>query len=266
VGTDHKRWGGYMVVLHDITGERAAEQGRDEFVSVTSHELRTPLAIAEANLSTALLPGYAKMEPKATELVRQAHQNILNLIDLTNDLSTLSQAERRVTAGPQSVVDLNMLVKEMARNYASHAAAKKLDLAMETHGQARHIYTSESELREILQNLITNAVKYTEKGSVALELTYGETSAEVAVRDTGIGIAVADQARLFSKFFRAEDERVLAVGGTGLGLYISHKLADRLGMHLTFISEPDKGSTFTLKIPYRLAPVEAEDIARAAQS
>jgi signal transduction histidine kinase len=235
----------------------------DDFASITAHELRTPLAIAEANLSTALLPGYAKMEPKAMELVRQAHQNILNLIELTNDLSTLSQAEHKAASGSQSIVDLPMLVKEIVRNYSSHAEAKGLELTSAVNGGARHVYTSESELREILQNLVSNAIKYTEQGRVAIELTFGETAAEVTVRDTGIGIAAADQARLFSKFFRAEDGRVLAAGGTGLGLYISRKLADRLGMSLTFVSEPEKGSAFTLRMPYRLAPAEAENIAQA---
>src|SRR6202020_468742 len=93
-GDGHENWGGYMAVFRDITKQKSLDEERDEFISVTSHELRTPLAIAEANLSTAILPGYAKIDAKALNLLNQAHENIVFLSELIQDLTTLSRAER----------------------------------------------------------------------------------------------------------------------------------------------------------------------------
>jgi signal transduction histidine kinase len=251
---DHKRWGGYMIACRDITHERESEQEKEEFIAVTSHELRTPLAIAEANLSTVLVPGVAKMSDTASGMVKQAHDNVLHLIDLVKDLTTLSRAENGLSQESLVKVDLEELVEEMRRDYAAHAKQKGLELSRAVKGEARVVLTNCSELREIMQNLIVNAIKYTEKGSVVIETEYLPNGARVVVRDTGIGIAPADQKKIFVKFFRSEDARVRLASGTGLGLYISRKLADHLGLDLDFVSVPEQGSTFSVTIPYQKIP------------
>jgi len=248
---DHKRWGGYMVACRDITRERASEQEKEEFIAVTSHELRTPLAIAEANLSTALVPGVAKMSSTASGMVKQAHDNVLFLIDLVKDLTTLSRAENGLSEESLTRVDLEELAEEMRRDYAAHAGEKGLELARAVKGNPHPVVTNRAELQEIMQNLIVNSIKYTEKGSVTIETEYLTDGARVVIRDTGIGIPLADQKKIFVKFFRSEDARVRLATGTGLGLYISRKLADHLGLDLNFVSIPEKGSTFSVTIPYK---------------
>jgi PAS domain S-box-containing protein len=250
--------GGYIVVFRDITKQKSLDEERDEFISVTSHELRTPLAIAEANISTALLPGFAKIEPKAANLLYQAHENILFLSALIKDLATLSRAERGVLKSDKTVVNLSELLTGLCRDYRPQAKAKGLELKSVIAGQTHNVVTSESELREIIQNFLTNAIKYTNKGSVTLTLEHHRDAAQVSVRDTGIGVSASDKAKIFTKFFRSEDYRTRSTGGTGLGLYITKKLAEHLGMKLEFTSRLNHGSTFTLTIPYHDPAIEAQ--------
>jgi signal transduction histidine kinase len=250
--------GGYMVVFHDITKQKSLEEERDEFISVTSHELRTPLAIAEANLSTALLPGFAKIDPKAVTLLNQTHDNIVFLSQLIEDLASLARAERDSIKLDRNIVNLKTLVDELVRDYRPSAQAKGLELDLEADPKVKTVYTSEHELREMLQNFITNAIKYTDKGRVTLSLTGHTDTAVVSVSDTGIGISASDKTKIFGKFYRSEDYRTRKTGGTGLGLYITKKLAERLGMKINFTSRLNHGSTFSVTIPYRDVLVTAK--------
>lgn len=264
--SQNRHWGGYMLVFHDITKQKSLDEERDEFISVTSHELRTPLAIAEANLSTALLPGFAQIDPKALDLLNQAHQNVVFLSQLIQDLTTLSRAERGSLKLEKKLVNLHDLVQDLARDYQPQAEAKKLQFAATIDPDTKTVLTSEAELREILQNFLTNALKYTHEGTVRLVLEHHADHARVAVKDSGIGISATDKSKIFGKFYRSEDYRTRATGGTGLGLYITKKLAERLGFHIEFTSKLNHGSTFALIIPYHVTTDEAVVVAKTAQA
>lgn len=264
-GYGKDNWGGYMVVFRDITKQKSLDEERDEFISVTSHELRTPLAIAEANLSTAMMPGFAKIEPKAKHLVTQAYDNIVFLSQLIQDLTTLSRAERGDLKLKTEVVDPAALAEQLIRDYHTQAEDKKLKLELKLGPNLTNIVTSEHELREILQNFLTNAIKYTVKGQVTLEVTKTTDGTQFAVQDTGIGISTSDKAKIFTKFYRSEDYRTRQTGGTGLGLYITHKLAEKLGVQITFSSRLNHGSAFRVLVPARIAATSAEAIAAKAQ-
>ncbi len=266
LGYGRMNWGGYMVVFRDITKQKSLDEERDEFISVTSHELRTPLAIAEANLSTALLPGYAKIEPKAMNLLNQAHQNIVFLSALIKDLATLSRAERGSLKLDKTLVNLQQVIEELARDHRAQAEAKNLKLTSSIDKDTKTIMTSEPELREIIQNFLTNAVKYTTKGTVTLSLEHHPDYAVATIRDTGIGMSASDKTKIFSKFYRSEDYRTRATGGTGLGLYISKKLAERLGFKIEFTSRLNHGSTFSVIMPYHVSNDEAAVVAESAQT
>jgi len=249
IETDHKRWGGYLVACRDISKEHDAEEEKDEFIAVTSHELRTPLAIAEASLSTALVPGLTKMNQAASDMVRQAHDNVLFLIDLVKDLTALSRAEKGVEDGQFSCFSLEDLMSEMVRDYQRHATDKSLRITASAKGHRYDIFTNHAELQEIIQNLVINAIKYSDHGVIQLDTSYEPKVVKITVRDNGIGIRHEDQDMIFTKFYRSSDSRVQSQSGTGLGLYISRKLAEHMGISLDFVSEPGKGSAFTLAIP-----------------
>jgi two-component system phosphate regulon sensor histidine kinase PhoR len=265
-GQGQESWGGYMVVFRDITKQKSLEEERNEFISVTSHELRTPLAIAEANLSTALLPGFAKIDPKAVNILNQAHENIIFLSELIQDLTTLSRAERGDLKIQRTLVDPNQLAEEVARDYRAQATAKGLTLKLETDPEAKKVETSEHEMREIMQNFLTNAIKYTVKGTVTLRVEHHRDAAVIVVKDTGIGISATDKNKVFDKFYRSEDYRTRATGGTGLGLYITKKLAERLGLDITFTSRLNRGSSFAISIPYHIPAESLGKVVKAAQT
>ncbi len=265
-GFQSDTWGGYMAVFRDITKQKSLDQERDEFISVTSHELRTPLAIAEANLSTALLPNFATIDPKARDLVNQAHDNIIFLSDLIQDLSTLARAERGDLEIKRQLIDVRMLVDQLARDHKAGAQAKGLTFQLKTDDVLGHVVSSEPELREILQNFLTNAIKYTVTGSITLQVTRSATGTDFAVADTGIGISASDKTKIFGKFYRSEDYRTRQTGGTGLGLYITKKLAQKLGADISFTSKLNHGSTFRIHLPNRLDPTEIEAVANTSQT
>jgi PAS domain S-box-containing protein len=265
-GYDHDSWGGYMAVFRDITKQKSLDEERDEFISVTSHELRTPLAIAEANLSTAMLPGFAKIEPKAKTLLNQAHDNIVFLSQLIQDLTTLSRAERGNLKLKSEVVDTTAFAEQLARDYRAQAEAKGLKFELNIKDKVGSIVTSEHELREILQNFLTNAIKYTNKGGVKIDVEKASGGVEFAVHDTGIGMSATDKTKIFTKFYRSEDYRTRQTGGTGLGLYITRKLAEKLGINITFSSRLNHGSTFRVLVPNRVLPTEVEATATQAQA
>jgi len=140
------------------------------------------------------------------------------------------------------------LIRDLAANYTPQAKAKGLAFKTDTDG-AKILQSSKLYVREILQNFITNALKYTEKGSIELSAKAMEHGVQFLVRDTGIGISKGDQEKLFDKFFRSEDFRTRKTNGTGLGLYVTLKLAGLLHADIDVRSELDKGSTFSIFIP-----------------
>ncbi|MDB5178331.1 MAG: Multi-sensor signal transduction histidine kinase [Patescibacteria group bacterium] len=263
-GSDN--WGGYMVVFRDITKQKSLDEERDEFISVASHELRTPLAIAEANLSTALLPGFAKIDPKAKKLLNQTHENIVFLGELIQDLTTLSRAERGALKLNHEIIDTRQFLEQLARDYRAQAEAKQLKLETKLSEDLGNLVTSEHELHEILQNFLTNAIKYTDSGTVTLEAEKIPGGVQFAVSDTGIGISASDKSKIFTKFYRSEDFRTRQTGGTGLGLYITHKLAEKLNADITFTSRLNHGSTFRVSVPNYIDTAEPEKITASAQA
>jgi PAS domain S-box-containing protein len=242
--------GGFVLLLRDITREKSLEEERDEFISVISHELRTPIAIAEGNISNAQFSADHGQDAASLRVdLEQAHNQILFLADLINDLSTLSRAERGKLTLEVEPINVHDLVTELASNYMGQAHAKQLSLDTRLHPHLELLYSSKLYVREVLQNFITNAIKYTEHGSVIIAAKPGDDGVIFEVIDTGIGISKSDQERVFDKFFRSEDYRTRKTNGTGLGLYVTIKLARLLQADIDIESELNHGSTFTIRIP-----------------
>ena len=258
---------GYVILLRDITHEKSLEEERDEFISVVSHELRTPIAITEGNIGNAqFIAEKSGSIDQIKQALKEAHNQILFLADLVNDLSMLSRAERSAKPVDVGPIDVATLVEELLHNYTEQAKAKGLELKTELHlAPNYHFVSSKLYVREVLQNFITNSIKYTETGSVTLSATNMADGIVFAVSDTGIGISRADQQRIFEKFFRSGDFRTTKASGTGLGLYVTAKLARMLEAHIEVTSELNKGSTFTISIPNQLMP-EPATVAPAAQA
>lgn len=243
--------GGFVLLVRDITHEKSLEEERNEFVSVVSHELRTPVTIAEGNLSNALITIDKNGDIRAIDnAVHQAHDQILFLASLINDLATLSRAENGTLQNLNYVsINVHQLVHTLSQNYVPEVEKKGLKMQTEVDPGLELLHNSSLYLREILQNFITNAIKYTEHGVITLAARPATGGVEFTVSDTGIGISQQEQDEVFKKFFRSEDYRTRKSSGTGLGLYVTQKLAKLIGAQISLKSVLNKGSTFTIFVP-----------------
>lgn len=241
---------GYIVIVRDVTKAKSLEEERDEFISVVSHELRTPITIAEGTISNVQLmmqrPDISEVVLK--EAINTAHDQVIYLSKMVNDLSTLSRAERGIADTPEDI-DVRALVEDLYNEYAPQAKLHKLhfDLDLDTH--LGHVTVSRLYLKELLQNFITNSLKYTKEGSITLAVKRKDNIVSFSVQDTGIGISKSDQTKIFNKFFRSEDYRTRETSGTGLGLYVAAKLARKLNTRISFKSRLNHGSTFNIQLP-----------------
>ena len=242
--------GGYVLQLRDITREKSLEEERDEFISVVSHELRTPIAIAEGNISNAqFIVGKTTDIKQIKQTLDDAHKQILFLSDMINDLATLSRAERGKLQVEIESINAHDLVVELASAYGDQAKSKGLEIKTDLDPRLELLKSSKLYVREVLQNFITNSLKYTEKGSITIGAKPAKTGVTFTVSDTGIGISKSDQEKIFDKFFRSEDYRTRQTNGTGLGLYVTMKLALLLHAEISVESRLNHGSTFTIEIP-----------------
>jgi two-component system, OmpR family, phosphate regulon sensor histidine kinase PhoR len=241
---------GYVLLMRDITREKSLEEERDEFISVISHELRTPVTIAEGNISNAQLVMERSGDPATIkQALNEAHKQVLFLADMVNDLATLSRAERNSLKVEVESIDPKALVTELATSYIPDAQKKGLEIKTEIDPQITELKSTRLYVREILQNFVTNAIKYTATGSVTIRARPDPKGIRFSVQDTGIGISKGDQERVFDKFFRSEDFRTREANGTGLGLYVTMKLTHLIHAEISVDSELNKGSTFEVFIP-----------------
>lgn len=241
---------GYVLLLRDITREKSLEEERNEFISVVSHELRTPITITEGNISNALIVAEKNTDPAlVVRALKTAHDQVVFLADMINDLSTLSRAERGKLTLELEKINMHELLHELHDSYKKSATEKGLKLHLETDPRLETLNSSKLYVKEVLQNLITNAIKYTEKGSVTVRAHQLDNGTQISVSDTGIGINKSDREKVFDKFFRSEDYRTRQNSGTGLGLYVTLKLIRLLHAEIDVQSEINKGSTFTVFFP-----------------
>lgn len=241
---------GFVLLMRDITHEKSLEEERDEFISVVSHELRTPIAISEGNISNAQFVAERTGDLKDIKLaLDQAHEQILFLSGLVNDLATLSRAERGKLVLDVEPTNTFAMLSELVKAHTADAKKKHLKIRLDATATLPHLYSSELYVREILQNFITNALKYTEKGEVTIDAEPKDNGILFSVKDTGIGISKGDKERVFDKFFRSEDYRTRKTSGTGLGLYVTVKLARIIHAEITLKSKLNHGSTFSIFIP-----------------
>jgi PAS domain S-box-containing protein len=242
---------GHVILLRDITREISLEQERDEFISVVSHELRTPIAISEGNISNAQLifKNSGIQNDFIDTALTHAHEQIVFLAGLVNDLATLSRADKGTLKTEVATINVVKLLTELNEIYSPQALAKGLSLDMTTDPHLELLKSSDLYLREILQNFITNAIKYTSEGSVHITASAKNSGVEFHIADTGIGISKADQEMIFDKFYRAENHLTREQNGTGLGLYVTMKLAGLIHAEISVSSVLGKGSDFFIQVP-----------------
>ncbi|MDP4038475.1 MAG: PAS domain-containing sensor histidine kinase [bacterium] len=247
---------GALALVRNISKQKTLEVQKDEFISIISHELRVPIAVVEGDLSTAMMPGFAEIPEKAQKLLANARQNLIYLSNLLQDLTSLSQAQKSLLDIEISIVKPKELVGELQKDFAVKTAHSDIKIETEVNDNLPELKTSRQRLKEIIVNFLTNAIKYSGKGKIvtlkAKPSPKIKKGVEFSISDQGIGISNEDQKQLFEKAFRSDDEEAQKVKGTGMGLYICKKQAERIGAQLWMKSKFRKGSTFYIEIPINI--------------
>ncbi|MFN0058107.1 MAG: ATP-binding protein [Planctomycetota bacterium] len=240
---------GALAVLHDVSELRQLENMRRDFVANVSHELKTPIAAVRAMAETILDDPQMSTETRE-RFTRKICEQALRLSALVSDLLTLARMESGEAALDLQPLDLRSPVVESLNALTGTAEARGITLTREISDTPIRVRGDAEALRQVVTNLLDNALKYTpEGGQVWLQLRADGAHVQIAVRDTGIGIEPKHQDRVFERFYRVDKARSRELGGTGLGLAIVKHVSLLHGGDVSLESEVGRGSTFTVRLP-----------------
>ncbi|MGB9070606.1 MAG: ATP-binding protein [Candidatus Acidiferrales bacterium] len=239
---------GAVLVLHDVSELRRLERIRHDFVANVSHEFKTPLTAIQGFAET-LLSGALEDPGNNRRFLEIIRDHATRLAALTDDLLKLARIEAgklEVQFGPVQLIDVIDRCVETAQ---INATRKRITLEIDVLPQLPLVHGDASLLRDVVQNLLDNAIRYTpEGGRVRVTADAGPREAIVSVDDTGIGIPLADQERIFERFYRVDPARSREAGGTGLGLSIAKHIVEAHGGRLWVESEVGHGSKFSFSL------------------
>ncbi|MBI2023824.1 PAS domain-containing protein [Candidatus Giovannonibacteria bacterium] len=244
---------GNVKIIRDITHDELISKIKSEFVSVAAHQLRTPLAGLKWSIKLMLDGETGPVNEKQKEFLEKGFESSERMVKLVNDLLNVARIEEGRFGYEFKEIDYVAFVEKLVKNYEPIAKKKKINMVFsQVKDLIPPLYADPERIQMALSNLIENALKYTLEGEfikiiISLEGEYVKT----IVSDTGVGIPALEQARIFSKFFRASNIIKLETEGTGLGLYIVKNIVERHGGHVTFVSEEKRGTTFTILLPIK---------------
>jgi PAS domain S-box-containing protein len=240
---------GVVYALRDVSDEQAFERARSDFVATASHELRTPLAAvygAARTLRRTDIEIPAEQRDRFLDIIVSETERLTAIV---SQILLAGQLEEGRVDVSTAATDLTPLV-ESALDSARLRAPELIELRLEQNGAPAVALADEDKLRQVLVNLLDNAIKYSpDGGDVVVELAGGHGRVRLTVCDSGLGIPPGEQERIFEKFYRLDPALTRGVGGSGLGLFISRELVSRMGGSLTVRSEPGEGAAFVVDLP-----------------
>jgi signal transduction histidine kinase len=239
---------GIVYAFRDLTSQRRLEEEKSDFISTISHELRTPMAAVYGAAQTLLERDGQLTPDQKREMLEMVASQAARLGQITEAVLLATQLDRGtlpVVPEPVDVGELTRATVEAMRSQLPPSADVDVDVAPEV-GTASG---ARDRIQQVLVNLLDNAVKYGGDGRVSVRVEPANGAVRILVADSGPGIPFAEQQRIFEKFYRSGPELTRAPGGTGLGLYISRELVQRMGGRLDVHSEPGAGATFVVELP-----------------
>lgn len=253
---------GVVVVFRDVSKERSIDRAKTEFVSLASHQLRTPLT-AISWYTEMLLSGDAGRVTKSQRAyLDEIYQGNKRMVDLVNSLLNVSRLELGTFVAEPEMADIAKMSRSVVEEASPSIQEKDIHVVETYEPSLPQVNVDVKLMRMVLQNLVSNAVKYTprggrvevsirvaKKGSLVNAIACTSDMLHISVSDTGYGIPKAQQDKIFTKLFRADNVQKLDVDGTGLGLYIVRSVVEQSGGSITFTSEEGKGTTFSVLLP-----------------
>ncbi len=244
---------GTVYAFHDLTEERRLEQLKADFIATVSHELRTPLAAVHGAAKTLLRDDVDLGHEVSRQLLDLVSEQSDRLARMVEDILLASRLESPELELATEHVDVGELAAEAIAGVRVQAD-ERLALELNVTPSLSPVAADRDKLRQVLVNLVANAVKYSPAGGrIEVEAWDDDEHVRIVVRDQGLGIAPSEQGRIFEKFYRADANMTRGVSGSGLGLYITRELVHRMGGSISVESEPGKGSTFLVTLPVAAA-------------
>lgn len=243
---------GFVGVERDITKEKQVDQAKTEFVSLASHQLKNPLTVVSLYVEMLLGAKAGKVSEKQKKFLQKIKNANQKILDLINSLLNVSKIELGRFPNEPEMVNLAKVMQSVVREFKPEIEKKRIIFEANGHNNRSLISIDPKLLTMVLQNLISNAVKYTpDKGRVALETIIDKNDLRIKIADTGCGIPESEQKKVFTKLFRASNLGDDESGGTGLGLYIVKSILDQVKGRIRFESRENKGTTFYVSWPLR---------------
>ena len=241
---------GVVQVFRDVTAERQLDRAKSEFVSLASHQLRAPLNALNWYTELVLTDTEHPLSAQQREYITDIRQTNKRMTDLIDAFLNVSRLEMGVFPNRPESVTLMPLIKNILEVFSEQIRSRRLTVN-DTYDNGAGVVTIDPRLFSlIVQNLISNAVKYTHAGgTITIHVGGSNTQILLTVTDTGIGIPADQQSRIFQKLFRADNAQAMEPEGTGLGLYIASTIAAQAGGSVSFKSTQDAGSTFSVVLP-----------------
>ena len=231
----------------DIEYLERLQRMRSQFLGNVSHELRTPIFSIQGYLET-LLNG-AIDDPKVNKhFLQKANQNTVSLSNLLNDLIDISMIESGEMRMSYRYFDINIFIQSIVNEFAQMAGEKNIKIIFNPAKEGLQVFGDKDKIRQVFVNLLQNAIKYTDEGSIEILLDEEKKLVKISVKDTGIGIPEEDLNRIFERFYRVDKARSRAVGGTGLGLAIVKHIIEAHNSKIIVQSKQGEGSTFSFKL------------------
>lgn len=243
--------GGLIIVFQDITREHKLDNMRKEFVANVSHELKTPITTIKSYTETLM----------GDDVDGETKSHFLNVIDnecdrmarLVRDLLQLSNLDYKKTNWEKVEVSVKEFIKNILSKVDFAFKNKNHELSIEIQDDLPNIVIDKDGIEQVILNIISNSIKYTEEhGKVKIKVTTSGDFISILVKDTGIGIPLEDQKRIFERFYRVEKGRSRDLGGTGLGLSIAKQIIEAHNGEIILNSEFEKGTSVEVKLPYVL--------------
>ena len=244
---------GTLIVLHDITREKMIERMKTEFVSLSAHQLRTPLSAIKWTLRMLLDGDLGKITEEQKDFIEKTYESNERMINLINDLLDVTRIEEGKYLYKPVFTSIEPIVQLVIDSFKKEIREKKLKFEFKKpEEKLPEVKVDAEKIRLAIQNLLENAIRYTRLGGeVMVSLKYLEGKIEFFIKDTGVGIPEDQQARVFTKFFRAANVIRMETEGSGLGLFIAKNIIEAHGGRIWFESEEGKGTTFYFSLPVK---------------
>lgn len=247
---DEKQLLGVIVIFQDITEKYELEQMKDRFLSVAAHQLRTPIGSMRWSMELLRNGDFGKLPKGASEAVQQLYDNSTRLLGLVNDLLDVSRIDQGRAQEEVQDTDIAKLISEVIETLSGEAAQRGVTVSYAPPEGLPLIRITQKHIFDAIENLVSNAIRYNRQdGTIEVSVQSVPDAIEIRIADTGIGIPLEDQPKLFSKFFRASNAVRSFTDGSGLGLSVVKSYVEENGGSVSFESQEGVGATFMVRLP-----------------